>query len=28
VTRRQPLGADGFGRAGWGRAGGMNVPDS
>jgi hypothetical protein len=28
VTRQQPLGADGFGRAGWGRAGGMNVPDS
>lgn len=28
VTQQQPLGADGFGRAGWGRAGGMNVPDS
>jgi hypothetical protein len=28
VTRQQPMGADGFGRAGWGRAGGMNVPDS
>jgi hypothetical protein len=28
VTRQQPLGADGFGRAGWGRVGGMNVPDS
>jgi hypothetical protein len=27
VTRQQPLGADGFGRAGWGRAGGMNVQD-
>jgi hypothetical protein len=28
VTRQQPLGADGFGRAGWGRAGDMNMPDS
>lgn len=29
VTRQQqPVGADGFGRAGWGRADGMNVPDS
>jgi hypothetical protein len=27
-ARRQPLGADGFGRAGYGRAGGMNDLDS